>query len=447
MQDTSSSRSSSPTSSKDCKMFQVGRSPFPMTVTKSCMLSALFMGGVLVGIAICKYAGWNQFLVLDVLDQHLNLHRSNDCRPDSAHRWQDNGLDAAIISKSLQYSGCPAVPVASEGLSFSKKRPCQKFLGARTCGIEWDEWVLAMAFVNQNSTVLELGARYGTTSCVLSHATGNSGTVVSVEPDSSVYEEILANRAKHRCNFHLVQGTVGDQPVVLDNSTWEYGTRTSLVGNRPEQSTAHALKNINFFDLQQTLGVQFDTLLIDCEGCIEQFLAGDVARVLAGIRTILIENDQSQLVDYDKWGGILQQHGFARVWFTRDTFDIEQEWSSMMTHAVWQRGTVEGVPVGVLPCPEYKMQMEYDADKLNCLPVQTCISEAGINYPGHDISKVSAESKDLCCAACREVSGCEVWSWDRLGHQCYLKGNKSDIHGVQESHQTGQFANTYSGYL
>merc|ERR1719482_671961 len=230
------------------------------------------MGGVLVGIAICKYAGWNQ----DVLDQHLNLHRSNDCRPDSAHRWQDNGLDAAIISKSLQYSGCPAVPVASEGLSFSKKRPCQKFLGARTCGIEWDEWVLAMAFVNQNSTVLELGARYGTTSCVLSHATG------------------------------------------------EYGTRTSLVGNRPEQSTAHALKNINFFDLQQTLGVQFDTLLIDCEGCIEQFLAGDVARVLVGIRTILIKNDQSQLVDYDKWGGILQQHGFARVWFTRDTFDIEQ---------------------------------------------------------------------------------------------------------------------------
>ena len=60
---------------------------------------------------------------------------------------------------------------------------CRTFKGANPCGIESDMWTLARALVAPHHAVLELGGRYGTTSCVLAEVTNNSGKVVSVEPD------------------------------------------------------------------------------------------------------------------------------------------------------------------------------------------------------------------------------------------------------------------------
>ena len=86
------------------------------------------------------------------------------------------------------------------------------------CDIEWDEWMLANAFVQPGDVVVEFGARFGkssifhlsfncwagagfptqtiltllafkltgTTSCVLSRNVGKHGEVISVEPDVTV---------------------------------------------------------------------------------------------------------------------------------------------------------------------------------------------------------------------------------------------------------------------
>ena len=79
------------------------------------------------------------------------------------------------------------------------KRPCSTFAGAFFCGMEWDEWQLVKAFVRPENMVLELGARLGTTSCVLAQQTGNTGRVVSVEPDTKAHRPLLRNRARHVC--------------------------------------------------------------------------------------------------------------------------------------------------------------------------------------------------------------------------------------------------------
>ena len=59
---------------------------------------------------------------------------------------------------------------------------CKTFVGANPCGIEGDMWTMVHALLSPANTVLELGARYGTTSCAIAVATNNSGRVVSVEP-------------------------------------------------------------------------------------------------------------------------------------------------------------------------------------------------------------------------------------------------------------------------
>ena len=99
-------------------------------------------------------------------------------------------------------------PPASEGVVYDKYRPCPTFRGAFLCGIEADEWTLARALITPSSTVLEFGARFGTTSCLLSQMTNNSGFVASVEIDSSVFDDLEHNRRRHHCNFLIVRAAV-----------------------------------------------------------------------------------------------------------------------------------------------------------------------------------------------------------------------------------------------
>jgi len=76
--------------------------------------------------------------------------------------------DSRIIAPSPSYTQPAVTPmVTSRSRSYSEHASVAlTFGGARQCGLEWDEWVLAMALLQPNSTVLELGARFGTTSCV-----------------------------------------------------------------------------------------------------------------------------------------------------------------------------------------------------------------------------------------------------------------------------------------
>ena len=74
-------------------------------------------------------------------------------------------------------------PPDCENGGFRIKRPCKTFDGAFFCGMEFDEWQLVRGLVRPANAVLELGGRFGTTSCVLAQQTGNSGRVVTVEPD------------------------------------------------------------------------------------------------------------------------------------------------------------------------------------------------------------------------------------------------------------------------
>ena len=58
--------------------------------------------------------------------------------------------------------------------------------------------MMVWALVNEKSVVLEFGARYATTSCVLSYMTGNVGNVVSVDPDPTAKGDALQNMYKHK---------------------------------------------------------------------------------------------------------------------------------------------------------------------------------------------------------------------------------------------------------
>jgi precorrin-6B methylase 2 len=74
--------------------------------------------------------------------------------------------------------------------------------------LEKDEQFLARTYVPKNATVLELGARYGTVSCIISEVLDDPTRHVAVEPDSSVIEALEKNRDNNGGKFHIYNGVV-----------------------------------------------------------------------------------------------------------------------------------------------------------------------------------------------------------------------------------------------
>ena len=279
-----------------------------------------------------------------------------------------------------------------------RSKPCRHFLGrngslvgrGRTqCGLEWTEWLLVAALVPSGATVLELGARFGTTSCMLSRKTGNSArSVVAVEPDPTVWSALEQNRRNNRCNFNIIRGSVGVKPMYLEflggdqskkglHSGSSYTTHTKEAATRhgAMRATDFPVPRHNYHDIERHIGRKFDTLLIDCEGCVESFLK-DQEEILDGIKLILIEEDRpmsssemqgssgkrrnaNRKVDYGSVHGIFQRHGFERIWQVQDTGPSGDR------HSAWQRGgLVEGKQV---TCASYARQMGYGKSDLICL--------------------------------------------------------------------------------
>lgn len=270
-------------------------------------------------------------------------------------------LQESIFSPAPQFSGPAMTPMEMEA-NLRIKRPCSTFAGAFFCGMEWDEWQLVKAFVRPENMVLELGARLGTTSCVLAQQTGNIGRVVSVEPDTKAHRPLLRNRARHNCSFHVVRGAVGDTPLAMSSRFSHYATQTQLAA-----AGEPAIPSIDLTWLERRVGGKFDTLLIDCEGCIEGFFRGGNHRLLSQLSTIIIEEDAPAQVEYRKWHAKLRRHGLERVWKVRDTFDPGAPWSRNISHSVWRRG---GGPwaLGDRPsCPQYAESAKLSRRWLDCM--------------------------------------------------------------------------------
>jgi len=262
----------------------------------------------------------------------------------------------------------------------TKTHPCKTFVGrssnatmgrGRTyCGIEWDIWLLVDALVAPDSTVLEVGARFGTTSCALSRATRNSGNVVAVEPDASVWPALEANRARHRCNFNIVQGSVGGVPLIIENfnlkrPTSGYSLSTKDMAHKAEKAgglrpSDFRVPHFQLGDVERFLGRKVDTLVIDCEGCIHNLFQGRRG-ILDGIKLIILEEDSDGKTDYTKFGALFRSSGFERVWLIADTTGLRAAQSTR--YSAWQRGGLQGKPT----CEEYLSLNGFGVNELECI--------------------------------------------------------------------------------
>lgn len=241
------------------------------------------------------------------------------------------------------------------------------------CRIEWDEWMLANAFVHEGDHVIEFGARYGTTSCVLSRNVGRRGQVVAVEPDASVHGYLLRNREEHGCSYHAVLGTVSDGPLRMGRNEG-YAQQTTTAGG--EAGGAGGLPYVNRSYVEDMVGARINIALIDCEGCIPFVDRAGLLDEAFGVGLVLLEEDA---IDYREWHRKLYARGYRCRWYVRDTYDpVNVGWSRNMRHSAWAHARVVpaaeggggawgGGPRPLPPaCEEYVKLRGFDEGQIVC---------------------------------------------------------------------------------
>jgi len=169
-----------------------------------------------------------------------------------------------------------------------------------SCRMEHNSRKMYTKWIGSHAHVLEVGARYGQTTCALSNRTSEHGLLVSVEADPAVWSALEANLAAKNCKTRLIKGVVGPAgKEVKRKGGLGYGTLASMQMHVP---TPHVTLD--------SLGTVFDTLAIDCEGCFATFLEENPA-LMQTLKLIIVEShnpsEKAKVVQLEKSGWTLME--------------------------------------------------------------------------------------------------------------------------------------------
>lgn len=179
---------------------------------------------------------------------------------------------------------------------------------------EKEEQMLVKRYIPSDAVVLELGARYGTVSCVISDVLKDPTKHVAVEPDSSVIKALERNRTMNNGGFHIFNGVVSSKGYELQFidpkfDYHEYGTYTRVTENP-------TIENKSLSDLENAYSLRFDCVVADCEGFFYDFVKEN-REAIQNMRVLIYEQDgvpwSEMIPKYIELDQILEEMNFKRV--------------------------------------------------------------------------------------------------------------------------------------
>lgn len=181
--------------------------------------------------------------------------------------------------------------------------------------LERMEQTLADKYIKGDSKILELGARYGTVSCVANNKIDDPTQHLVVEPDLTILESLRNNRDSHNSFFHIYDGAISNKDLYLKYD----GYGTMAVENGDDKINSKTLNEIlSIYD------IQFNTLIVDCEGCFPNFVREN-QEFVKNIRLILLEKDQNMPEDYIYTDKFLIENGFTLVENIQNFYQVWQK--------------------------------------------------------------------------------------------------------------------------
>jgi FkbM family methyltransferase len=175
--------------------------------------------------------------------------------------------------------------------------------------IERTEQDLANKYILGDDVVLELGARYGSVSCVINSKLANKSNQVVVEPDDRVWDALEKNKIRNNCQFNIVKGFISKKKLDLINlDAFLNGYGSTFVENTGTKIPSYTLDEIrNKYNVPK-----FNVLVADCEGFLERFF-DENPDLYDDLRLIIFEADYPDKCDYNKIKNTLANKNFLNL--------------------------------------------------------------------------------------------------------------------------------------
>jgi FkbM family methyltransferase len=174
--------------------------------------------------------------------------------------------------------------------------------------LEKTEQDLAKKYITENDVVLELGARYGSVSCIINSKLNNKLNQVVVEPDERVWGALAENMKRNNCNFHIVKGFISNKKLGLTNLNVCFGGYgATYVSDEKTNIPSYTLDEI-----KQKYNLKFDVLVADCEGFLETFF-DENPDFYDELKLIIFEADYPEKCNYQKIRDTLKSKNFKEI--------------------------------------------------------------------------------------------------------------------------------------
>ena len=170
---------------------------------------------------------------------------------------------------------------------------------------ELPEQILAIMFLKGDEKVLEIGGNIGRNSLIISSILNNSSNLVVVESDKDIAKQLQENKNINNFHFQIIDKALSNRQLIQKD--WNCIESNVLLQGYKNVDT------ISYDDFKLQYNIDFDTLVIDCEGAFYHILL-DMVDILQNIKTILIENDfhdHNHKIYVDK---ILKEHNFNMIY-------------------------------------------------------------------------------------------------------------------------------------
>ena len=168
---------------------------------------------------------------------------------------------------------------------------------------EYPEQMMAARYLTGKEKVLEIGGNIGRNTLVISYilAQQNNYNFVSLECDVNIANQLNHNKVLNGLNFQIENAALSKRKLIQQG--WNtIASDTVLEG-------WNAVNTITWEELLKKYNIEFDTLVLDCEGAFYYILM-DMPEILANINLIIMENDYTDITQKNYIDAILKQHNF-----------------------------------------------------------------------------------------------------------------------------------------
>lgn len=167
---------------------------------------------------------------------------------------------------------------------------------------ELPEQKMVVRYLTGNEKVLEIGGNIGRNSLIIASIIDNNN-FVCLESDPEIGKQLIYNRNLNNFTFHIENSALSNRKLIQRG--WDTIPSDILLDDYKWVNT------ITFDELNNKYNINFDTLVLDCEGAFYYILI-DIPEILNNINLIIMENDYYEISKKEYIDEILKKNNFYR---------------------------------------------------------------------------------------------------------------------------------------